>query len=59
VKVGEKGKAVLWYQPTGKQAWRVIDADGNVHEETERPSGGEKVEMNVGALLGAGTQPGK
>jgi hypothetical protein len=59
VKVGEKGKAVLWYQPTGKQAWRVIDADGAVHEEKEKPAGGEKVEMNVGALLGAGTQPGK
>jgi hypothetical protein len=55
VKVGEK-KAVLWYRPAGKEGWRVIDADGTVHEEREKPAGGEKVEMNVGALMGGATQ---
>ncbi|MGN6370455.1 MAG: hypothetical protein ACTHN5_19545 [Phycisphaerae bacterium] len=47
--VGEKGVAVLWYRPAGSETWRVIDADGAVHDQKNPPAGGEPV-----GLLGAG-----
>jgi hypothetical protein len=59
VKAGEKGKPVLWYRPPGGDTWRVIDADWSVHEQPEAPAGGQKVRTDMGALLGAETQPGK
>ncbi|HVS72198.1 MAG TPA: hypothetical protein VHQ47_13160 [Phycisphaerae bacterium] len=45
VAVGTKGKAVLWYKPAGKAGWRVIDADGTVHDAASAPAGGEKVKV--------------
>jgi hypothetical protein len=51
VKIGEK-KAVLWYRVPGTETWRVIDADGEVHGEQEKPAGGEKVEVDVKGMMG-------
>jgi hypothetical protein len=32
VKLGEKGRAVMWYKPKDSEKYRVIDADLTVHE---------------------------
>ncbi|HVX85191.1 MAG TPA: hypothetical protein VH253_10440 [Phycisphaerae bacterium] len=55
VAIGTKGKAVLWYQPAGKEGWRVIDADGTVHDEATAPAGGEKVKaLDIGEKMKEG-----
>jgi hypothetical protein len=42
-------------QPTGKEGWRVIDADGTVHDAARAPAGGEKVKaVDVAAKMREG-----
>jgi hypothetical protein len=41
LKLGIPNTPVLWYQPAGGTAWRVIDASLQVHEQATPPAGGK------------------
>jgi outer membrane lipoprotein-sorting protein len=51
VNVSEKGHAVLWYKPAGSAQWRIIDADGVIHDAAQAPPGGKPL------VPGSSTRP--
>jgi hypothetical protein len=51
VNVSEKGHAVLWYKPAGSAQWRIIDADGVIHDGAQAPPGGKPL------VPGSSTRP--